>query len=340
MSTLPVISVVVATYNRSEKLRRMLESLRAAIPPTCPWELCVVNNHSRDDTGSVLQEFVRSGSLPLRPLFEARQGQAFACNAGIQATRGSLVAFTDDDLLIDPHWLVNLERAANRQPDLIGFAGRVIATWESPRPRWFTQEEPLRACRLGVLAYDLGEEPFVLQPGIGPAPVGANMAYRRMAFKRYGLLREDMGPPPRLFPGADTEFSYRVRKHGERIGYVPDASVRHPVDPRRLRRRYALRWAYQIGRGRVRWHHRAEGVREVRGVPLYLVRLLASDLASLAVGMLTATAPDRFSRLTEIAMRLGSIREHHGTPRSFDPTPFIPRLETSTPVTPGVTVGR
>jgi len=40
-------------------------------------------------------------------------------------------------------------------------------------------------------------------------------------------------------------------------------------------------------------------------------------------------------------MRLGSIREHHGTARSFDPAPFVPRLETRTPVTPDVTmVGR
>lgn len=340
MSALPVISVIVATYNRSAGLRRMLESLRVAIPPTCPWELCVVNNNSRDDTEAVLQEFARSGSLPLRPLFETRQGQSFSSNAGIQASRGSLLVFTDDDLLVDQHWLVNLERAVNRQPEVIGFAGRAIATWETPRPRWFVQDEPLRSCQLGVLAYDLGDQPFVLQPGIGPAPVGANMAYRRTAFERYGLLREDMGPPPQLFPGADTEFSYRVRKHGERIVYVPDAIVRHPVDPRRLQRRYALRWAYQIGRGRARFHRRAERVREVAGVPLYLVRLLAGDLVSLMAGTLTAKAPDRFMRLIEVAMRLGSLREHHGTPRDFDPTPFVPRLRTGNPTPAGITVGR
>jgi glycosyltransferase involved in cell wall biosynthesis len=340
MSAPPVISVIVATYNRSGGLRRMLESLRAAIPPTRPWELCVVNNNSGDDTVAVLQEFGRSGTLPLRTLVEPRQGQSFACNAAIRVSRGSVLAFTDDDLLVDTRWLVNLERAIDRQPDIIGFAGRAIAMWESPRPRWFIRDEPLRSCQLGVLAYDLGEQPFVLQPGLGPAPVGANMAYRRVAFERFGLLREDMGPPPQVFPGADTEFSYRVRAHGERIVYVPDAIVRHPVDPRRLRRRYALAWAYQIGRGRVRWHRRAEGVREVAGVPLYLYRLLAGDLASLAAGMVTASPPDRFKRLIEVAMRLGSIREHRGTPRSFDPTPFIPRLETRSPTTPGVAVGR
>lgn len=338
MSAQPVISVIVATYNRSGGLRRMLESLRAAIPPTSAWELCVVDNNSTDDTGRVLQEL--AGALPLRPLVETRQGQSFACNAGIQASRGSLLVFTDDDLFVDKHWLVNLERAASRQPEIIGFAGRVIAAWESERPPWFIQEEPLRSCQLGVLAYDLGDQPFVLQPGLGPAPVGANMAYRRAAFERYGLLREDMGPPPQLFPGADTEFSYRLRRHGERIVYVPDAIVRHPVDVRRLQRRYALEWAYLIGRGRVRWHRRPEGVREVAGVPLYLIRLLAGDLASLATGTLTASAPDRFKRLVEVVMRLGSIREHHGTPRDFDPTPFVPRLQTGSPATPGVEVGR
>ena len=340
MSAQPAISIIVATYNRSGDLRRMLASLQAAIAPTGAWELCVVNNNSTDDTERVLQELARSGALPLRPLMETRQGQSFSCNTGIQASRGSLLVFTDDDLLVDRHWLVNLERAASRQPEIIGFAGRAIAAWEAPRPRWFVQEEPLRSCQFGVLAYDLGDQPFMLQPGLGPAPVGANMAYRRAAFERYGLLREDMGPPPQLYPGADTEFSYRIRRHGERIVYVPDAVVRHPVDTRRLQRRYALKWAYLIGRGRVRWHRRPEGVREVAGVPLYLIRLLAGDLASLAMGTLTASAPDRFKRLVEVAMRLGSIREHHGTPRDFDPTPFVPRLRTGSPTTPGLAVGR
>ncbi len=113
-----MISVITATRNRHHELRRMLESLQAATPPSCEWELIVVDNNSADGTDAVLREMERNGRLPLRLFFEERLGKTMACNYAIRASRGELLLFTDDDTIIDRDWLVNMERAGARWPDV------------------------------------------------------------------------------------------------------------------------------------------------------------------------------------------------------------------------------
>jgi hypothetical protein len=187
-----MISVIVANRNRHRELRRLLESLRATRPPSREWELIVVDNDSPDDTATVLREMQQDRRLPLRPIRESRLGKALACNRAICASRGSLLFFTDDDTIVDPDWLVNMERATVRWADAGGFGGRVIAVEDRPRPVWFTAERPLRSCTGGVVAFDLGDEPVDLAWGSFPAPVGANLACRRETFARHGLFREDL----------------------------------------------------------------------------------------------------------------------------------------------------
>jgi len=114
----------------------------------------------------------------------------------------------------------------------------------------------------GVLAalFDLGDEPCELRR----APYGANMAYRKKMFEKYGLFRTDMGPGPnRNIPrqSEDTEFGRRLMAAGERLRYEPSAVAYHPILEGRVQKEYLLTWWFDFGRAAVR--------KQGRGAPIW-----------------------------------------------------------------------
>jgi glycosyltransferase involved in cell wall biosynthesis len=101
----PVVSVVVPTYQRADRLTRLVHALeRQTID--APFEVIIVDNGSTDDTSRVLESLASSTSLELRCLrIEENAGPAPARNAGWRAARADTVAFTDDDCVPQPGWL-------------------------------------------------------------------------------------------------------------------------------------------------------------------------------------------------------------------------------------------
>src|SRR5690349_2692345 len=100
----PTITVAICTWNRAAVLRRTLNQLlQLQVPTGVNWELLVVNNNCTDNTDEVCEEL--SGLLPLRVLHERQTGHARAARLAIQESRGRFIAWTDDDVLVDPGWL-------------------------------------------------------------------------------------------------------------------------------------------------------------------------------------------------------------------------------------------
>ena len=105
------VSVIVCTYNRSSVLADTLESfLHLRVPEGVGWELLVVDNNSKDQTREVVEGF--AGRLPLRYLFEPRQGKTCALNLALKEAKGDLLLFTDDDVRLDPGWLASFVETA------------------------------------------------------------------------------------------------------------------------------------------------------------------------------------------------------------------------------------
>src|SRR5829696_8927692 len=103
-------SVIIATYNRAEELVKTLDSLKN-LESTGAWEVIIVDNNSSDNTREVVLGRVESFPIPLRYVMEKEQGRSAALNAGIRAAQGEILAITDDDVRVDPHWLKNAEDA-------------------------------------------------------------------------------------------------------------------------------------------------------------------------------------------------------------------------------------
>ena len=105
MSAHPEVSVVLPTYNRAgEVVSAILSALNQTAPPDS-YELIIVNNNSTDETPDVVAELSRAHPGRIRALLESRQGVAYARNAGIQAARGDIIAFFDDDVRLAHNWI-------------------------------------------------------------------------------------------------------------------------------------------------------------------------------------------------------------------------------------------
>lgn len=232
-----LISVIIATWNRSQDLRRCLESFSALrCPPEVDWELIVVDNNSSDDTRDVVASAGPGLAPRIRYLWEPRQGKAFALNTGLRQARGDLIAFTDDDCILDGNWLVCVSRQF--QADLeLGLLGGRVELYDA------------RDCAVTVLRHP---QQFILTDALEvfSSAMGCNMVVRRHVVEKVGGFDISLGPgTPSRTVAEDLDYIYRVHKAGFRIAYAPDVLVLHNHGRRSNAQLKALGETYGRGRG-------------------------------------------------------------------------------------------
>src|SRR4051812_6158080 len=208
------VTIIVCTYNRAGSLERTLESLAAmAVPRSIEWEVLVIDNNSSDGTRAACERFCLRWPDKFRYIFEQHQGLSHARNTGIREARGEVVAFTDDDITVDVAWLQQLT-ASLTDGRMVGAGGRIVPDRPFAPPTWLAAD----ALELGGVLpfFDLGEKPSLLTR----PPYGANMAYRKHAFQKYGLFRTDLGRQGNsLISSEDAEFGLRLLSAGESLVY-------------------------------------------------------------------------------------------------------------------------
>jgi glucosyl-dolichyl phosphate glucuronosyltransferase len=245
------ISVILCTYNRCQYLRNVLDSISSSeIPESIEWEVLIVDNNSTDQTPEVANEFAIRYPGLFRYILESRPGKSNALNNGIRESRGNVVAFLDDDVIVERTWLRNLTRALETG-EWAGTGGRTLLREKFSPPRWLAPKGPYGQEYVFAALFDLGDSPCRLDR----PPYGVNMAYRKEMFEKYGFFRTDLGPSPNREiprPNEDTEFGRRLLSAGERLRYEPSAIVYHPLVKDRIRKDYFLSWWFDLGRASIR----------------------------------------------------------------------------------------
>jgi len=296
------ITVILCTYNRCQSLRRALNSAAAlALPESVEWEILVVDNNSNDQTRKTVEEFCALYQGHFRYLFEPRPGKSHALNSGIRAAQADVLAFMDDDVVVDANWLQNLT-AALHNDEWAGAGGRIRTEWTCSPPCWLSADS--RHAAGPLVAF----HPMSEGGQLSVAPIGTNMAFRREMFEKYGAFRVDLGPRPGSeLRNEDTEFGERLLAAGERFRYEPSALVDHPVSENRLKKEYFLAWWFNKGEANIRQFGVQPGTKHrIAGVPLYLLRRFAKWTVKWLVSLNPA---DRFSNKLNAWENAGEILE-------------------------------
>ena len=102
------LAVTVATYQRPDHLRRLLRSLADGGVAGVDAEVIVVDNAPAPGDADAVVDAIRDGP-PVRAVWEATPGIAAARNRAVAEAAGAdLVAFVDDDEVVDPGWAAAL----------------------------------------------------------------------------------------------------------------------------------------------------------------------------------------------------------------------------------------
>jgi glycosyltransferase involved in cell wall biosynthesis len=219
--TQPDLSVVICTRNRAQSLEQCIQRLMNSSDKR--FELIVVDNAPDDDrTESVVAKFPG-----VRYIKEERKGLDIARNTGAFSASHSIIAYTDDDVLVDEDWIKNLKHSFHN-PMTMAVTGQVFPYeletesqyifekhWSFNKgyvPVTFDHKYFLNHVSYGVPAWDVG--------------AGANMAFRKEIFRLAGWFDE------RLDVGAsgcsgDSEFWYRILAEGWNCDYLPYLFVYH-----------------------------------------------------------------------------------------------------------------
>lgn len=275
------ISIIMCTYDRSEDLSKALNSL-ACLEVRDGWNYTVqvVDNSPDGRMKDVVSEVMAkwpAGKLIYQR--EPKRGKGHAMNAGIAAAAGDIIAFTDDDVIVDPQWLVETIRCfETTQCDGVG--GRVLPDFPKGTPQWIIDNGVQLAG--SVVIYDYGAETLLFKRGMYPF-IGANIVFKKHVFAQCGLFRTDLGPGMPTM-GEDTEFIERLSNKGKKLMYCGQALVKHPFDPSRMGLGHVARWHIALGRfDALREKGTGQSFVYVGGVPRYLfVGMLKDGLRMLS----------------------------------------------------------
>jgi GT2 family glycosyltransferase len=222
----PLVSVVVATRDRPQLLARCLESLAALEYPR--YEVVVVDNNPATDATAELVKARFADSV--RYVREPRPGLAAAHNRGLAEALGEVVAFTDDDVVVDPGWLDALVGAFAEVPDAGCVTGLILPARLATRAQamleahgGFAKGFRRRVHHLAAPPPDQPLFPFTA----GRLGSGANMAFRASPLRALGGFDPATGTGTPARGGDDLLSFLRVLAAGHALVYQPEALVWH-----------------------------------------------------------------------------------------------------------------
>ena len=220
----PTVTVAVCTRDKPADLERCLTALLAL--DYSGLDILVIDNAPSSDAAAMLV----AGRFPMvRYVREPRPGLDWARNRAVLECRGEVLAFTDDDVVVDREWIAALARIFAADPGVMAVTGLVVPyELETDSQRMFEEYGGFgRGFTRRWYRAPLNGPVARLHGGTGKFGTGANMAFRRRVFDEIGGFDPALDVGTHTNGGGDLEMFFRVLKAGHTLVYEPAALVRH-----------------------------------------------------------------------------------------------------------------
>lgn len=231
-----LVSILICTRDRPEKLRRALEAIgQLSVPVGVDFEVLVMENGSGHDvTASACRDLLSVLTGRLRGFHLPFAGKSRAANAGFRLSRGDIIAFLDDDIVPRKDWLAVICQHFSEDAGLGVMTGRVELLDEQDLP------VGIRRSNQRIVLQDLADL-YLL--------IGCNLAIRRGVVERIGLFDANLGPGSRAGFHEDHDFFYRAWRAGEKVVYEPSLFVYHGHGRQSAVQEVSIKRSYAMGRG-------------------------------------------------------------------------------------------
>lgn len=199
LTTIPLLSVIIPTYQRNDLLAKCLNCLAPDVQtlPTESYEVIVTD----DGFNTTAEVLIRDRYPWVKWIAGSRKGPAANRNNGAKYARGKWLVFTDDDCLPDRQWLEAYAKAIADKTNYQVFEGR---TYVDRPKKSLSEVSPINET--------------------GGYLWSCNFAIERKLFESLNGFDE-------RFPFAameDVDLNYRLIKEGYKSLFVRNASVCHP----------------------------------------------------------------------------------------------------------------
>ena len=229
------LSVLIASHNRRDLLRRCLESLSRQTQDPATFEVIVADDGSSDGTAEMAEAFEAPYSLAVLRL--EKSSHAAAQNAAIELTTAPRCLLLDDDMIASPELVAEHVAAHRRDPTCIGVG---TITQQPPKGRdWYA--------RTHAKSWNLHYEEFDRRPAHWTDCYGANLSVPREA------LVDNGGISVEVPTGKDLDLGFRLSQAGCTPTYLPGA---HGIHDDQKRRRRMLQDAERQGAMHLELSHR------------------------------------------------------------------------------------
>ena len=196
-----LVSVIIPAHNAANTIEECLNAVLAQETTDFEYEVILVDDGSTDATVEIAQ------SLEVMVVQQENAGPGAARNAGVKASRGEILAFTDSDCAPAPRWLQHLIRPFD-DPLVVGVKGTYRTRQTDLVPRFVQQE------------YEFKYQRLARQETIDFVDT-YSAAYRRAPFIANG------GFEAALPAAQDAELSFRLARKGYKLVFEPEAVVYH-----------------------------------------------------------------------------------------------------------------
>ena len=225
------ISICIATYQRTDRLRQLLEDLTRQ--QLLPADVIVVDNDATGSARAVVDER-RSAGAPFTLYYDVQPERNIALtrNRTVALATGDWIAFIDDDERAPEPWLRQLADAATKY-SADGVLGPVLPEVPEDAPDW------IRRGRF----YDFPRMDTGLEVPLNRMRFGNVLLRAQPVHAQPGPFDPDYG----LSTGEDADLLIRMVRAGSRIIWCDEAVVIEPVENKRLSLRWLLRRALSGG---------------------------------------------------------------------------------------------
>jgi peptidoglycan/xylan/chitin deacetylase (PgdA/CDA1 family)/GT2 family glycosyltransferase len=274
-------SVVIPTVGRPDYVVDLVRSLLDG--DVAPDEVIVVDNRPANPATADALGRTFADEPRVRYLAEPVAGASLARNTGLQAACSDLVAFLDDDVVVDRAWLASVHEAWDVTPQVGAVTGLILPTELETHGQQLVQAYGGFDKGFTRRVFDLGEHRLAhpLYPYlVGAYGSGANAVFDRAAVTALGGFDTRLGPGTPTKAGEDLDVLLRTVLAGRAIVYEPAALVRHHhrTDDAGLR---SMAYDYGIGLSALFVKHLVTDPRSMlaigRRLPAGLRLLLAPD---------------------------------------------------------------
>ncbi len=228
LQTAPFVSIIVATRDHPEYLARCLPTLMALHYPC--YEVIVVDNAPTTTAAADFIQQAYSDESRIKYVREDRPGLSLARNCGMRVARGEILAFTDDDVIVDSYWLIELVKAFSSGDGVACVTGLVLPLeLETQAQAWFEEfggfnKGSTRRIFDRTSSYvDIPLYPFAA----GQFGTGANMAFTSAFLRSVGGFDPVLGTGTRTGGGEDLSTFFQVIISGHRLVYEPASLLYH-----------------------------------------------------------------------------------------------------------------